>query len=237
MKKTLALVASLLIPASFAAADYYVKSKTHTDAYSMMGQSQPAKDGVQEQWIGPDRFAYISPEMSVLIDLKKSEVVFINHKSRTYTPASLPLDISKILPPQMAQMAGMMKMTASVKPLETTKKIGSWTCRGYEAAITMMMPITMTVWTSTNVLFDVSLVMDKYMNSVLQGTMMLDEATVAELKKIKGYWIASETVIDMMGAKVRSTSEVVEISEKTPSADVFKIPQGYAKSDTLAMTR
>jgi len=236
MRKTLALLTAVLALAAFAGADYYVKSKTHTDAFSLMGKSQPAKDGVQEQWIGTDRFAHISSGLSVLVDLGKSEAVFINHKSRTYTPASLPLDMAKLLPPQMAQMAGMMKMTASVTPLGTTKKIGSWTCQGYEAEITMMMPIKMIVWASTDVPFDFSHVMGKYVNNVLQGTMRLDEATLAELKRIKGYWIAYETVVDMMGSPMRTTVEVVEISEKSTPADVFKIPEGYSKSDTLAMT-
>lgn len=237
MKKTLALLVSVLALAAFAGADYYVKSKTHTDAFSMMGQSQPAKDGFQEQWIGTDRFAHLSPEMSILVDLKKSQVVFVNHQSRTYTTASLPLDMAKLLPPQYAQMAAMMKMTAAVTPLGTTKKVGSWTCQGYEVTITMMMPIKMTVWAATNVPFDVSMVMDKYMSHVFQGTMMLDGASMAEMKKVKGFWIASETTIDMMGSKMRSTMEVVEISQKNPSADVFKVPQGYTQSDTLVVMR
>ncbi|OGD29555.1 MAG: hypothetical protein A2Y56_15795 [Candidatus Aminicenantes bacterium RBG_13_63_10] len=237
MKKTAALLISILALAAFAGADYYVKAKTHADALSAMGQSQPAKDDMQEQWIGTDRFANITPEMSILIDLKKSEAVFINHSSQTYTPASLPLDMAKLLPPQYAQMAALMKMSAAVKPLGTTKKIGSWTCQGYDVTITMMMTVSMTVWASTDVPFDGSLVMDKYMSRVFQGTMMLDEASLAEMKKIKGYWIASETIIDMMGSKMRSTMEVVEISQKNPPAEVFKIPQGYAQSDTLVMMR
>ena len=236
MRKTLALFTAVLSMAAFAGADYYVKSKTHTDAYSMMGKSHPAKDGVQEQWIGTDRFAHVSSGLSVLVDLGKSQAVFINHKNRTYTPASLPLDLAKLLPPQMAQMAGMMKMTASVSSLGSTKKIGSWTCQGYEAEITMMMPIKMTVWASTDVPFDFSHVMDKYVTNVLQGTLRLDEASLTELKKIEGYWIAYETVIDMMGSPMRTTVEAVEISEKSPPPDVFKIPEGYAKSDTLAIT-
>lgn len=237
MKKTATLLISLLALTAFAGADTYVKAKTHTDAFSMMGQSQPAKDDFQEQWIGTDRFASITPEMSVLVDLKKSQVVFVNHQSRTYTVASLPLDMAKLLPPQYAQMASLMKMTVAVRPLGTTKQIGSWNCQGYEATITMMMPIKMTVWASTNVPFDYSLVLDKYMTHVLQGTMMLDAASLAEMKKIKGFWIASETTIDMMGSQMRSTMEVVEIAQKTPPAAVFQVPQGYTQSDTLVMSR
>ncbi len=237
MKKVGALMLAVLCAAVFAQADFYIKAKTHSDAYSMMGQNQPAKDGFQEQWIGKDRFAMRSEEMSVIVDLKKNEVVFINHQSRTYTATSLPLDLSKILPAQFAQIMGMMKMSASVKPLGTTKTIGPWKCQGYELTITMMMPVKTTVWASTDVPFDYVEVMDKFAGPVYQGTMMLDAASLAELKKIKGYWIASETVMEMAGAKMRNTSEVIEISEKKPSPEVFQIPQGYTKSDTLSMGR
>ena len=64
MKKTIAIFLLILAIASFASADIYVKSKVHTDPMSMMGQNQPAKDSVSEQWIGDDKFAMISDQNS-----------------------------------------------------------------------------------------------------------------------------------------------------------------------------
>jgi hypothetical protein len=50
MKKLLTVFSLLLMLAVLASADIYVKTKTHTDALSMMGQNQPAKDETTEQW-------------------------------------------------------------------------------------------------------------------------------------------------------------------------------------------
>ena len=55
------------------------------------------------------------------------------------------------------------------------------------------------------------------------------------MMKIKGFWISSETTMEMMGAKIRTTSEVVEISKKTPPAGVYSVPAGYTKQDKLSM--
>ena len=52
MKKILLAVILVLAISFFLSADVYIKSNVHTDAFSMMGKDQPAKDEVMEQWIG-----------------------------------------------------------------------------------------------------------------------------------------------------------------------------------------
>ena len=72
MKKLCILFSLVLVLAAFAGADIYVKSKTHTDAFAVMGQSQPAKDETAEQWFGDDQFAAITPGLSIVDDMKKN---------------------------------------------------------------------------------------------------------------------------------------------------------------------
>ena len=72
MKKLCVFVSLVLMLAAFASADIYIKSKTHTDAFAVMGQSQPAKDETTEQWLGDDKFATITPELSIVVDMKKN---------------------------------------------------------------------------------------------------------------------------------------------------------------------
>ncbi len=236
MKKIVCVLSLFMILASFAAADVYVKAKQHTDAFSVMGQSQPAKDEVIEQWIGDDKFAYISPEMSSILDLKKNIAYLIMPSEKTYVETPLPLDLTKILPPEMAQMmAGMMKMTVSVTPNGQTKTIGQWKCSGYDVAMQMMMmPMKISVWASTDVPID----MEKYakmQSNILKVQFRLDDAAVKEMMKIKGYWIATEMTAEMMGAKMRITLEVVEITKKTPDPSVYSVPPGFTKKDALTM--
>ncbi len=236
MKKALAVFFSILVLAAFVSADVYIKSKMHTDAFSIMGQSQPAKDETIEQWFGDDKFANLSTDMSLIVDLSKNVMHLINHKDKTYVESQLPLDFMKLLPPEMAQMMGaMMKMTVTVTPTGQTKTIGQWKCSGYDVSLQMMMmPMKMAVWASTDVPMDMQKFANMYSN-VLKAQLRLDDAAVQEMMKIKGYWISSETTGEMMGAKIRSTTEVIEITKKTPDPSVYSVPAGYKKTEFLDM--
>lgn len=237
MKKAATAIVCVLALASLASADVYVKSKVHTDAIAVMGQNQPAQDTVSEQWIGKDKFAMVSDKNASVIDLAKNVMYIINHASKTYIEAALPFDFASLLPEQMASMMqGMMKMTVTVSPAGGKKTIGSWACDEYDVTMNMMMmPMKMKVWATTNVPFDLAAYMAKVYGTVLKSQFRLDDASVAEMMKVKGFWISSETTMEMMGSKIRSTNEVVEISEKTPPAGVYAVPAGYKKQDKLSM--
>lgn len=234
MKKFFAVVFILLAVVCLVRADYYIKSKVHSDA--MMGQ--PAKDEFQEQWIGADKFANFTGKTNMVMDLGKGLAWFISVSHKTYCETTLPLDMAKLLPPQMAAMMGAMKSTVTVKATGESKTIGQWPCSGYAVTISMMgMPMNMTVWASEKVPFDLDIYKAKMFAGLLKGTMRLDDASVAEMMKVKGYWISSEVTMDMMGSKIHTLSEVVEISKKTAGPEVFAIPAGYTKTQYLTMER
>jgi hypothetical protein len=236
MKKLPILLSLLLVLSVFVSADVYIKSKTHTDAFSVMGQNQPAKDETSEQWLGDDQFATVTPNFTIIMDMKKNMLYWVNNENKTYVESTLPFEFANIVDPQMAQMmAGMMKMTVTVAPNGQTKTVGQWKCTGYDVSLNMaMMPMKMTVWASTDVPFDVDKFM-KLQTNVLKATMRLDDAAVEEMKKVKGYWIATEINAEIMGAKMHSTTEVIEISKKNPPASVYTVPAGYTKKDKLSM--
>jgi hypothetical protein len=235
MKKLCILFSLVLTLAAFASADIYIKSKAHTDAFAVMGQSQPAKDEITEQWLGDDKFATIMPQMSFIVDLKKNVFCWINHGNKTYIEAKLPFDVTSLFDAQTAgMMAGMMKMTVAVTPNGQTKTVGQWKCSGYDVAINMvMMPMKMSVWASTDVPFDVEKFKNLYSN-ILKAQFRLDDASVQEMMKVNGFWIATEMNAEIMGAKMHNTTEVVEITKKSPDASVYSAPAGYTKKDKLS---
>lgn len=237
MKRIIVVSLMILALASFAAADIYVKSKVHSDPISIMGQSQPAQDSFSEQWIGESQFAMIAEKNSSVLDLNKNVLYIINHKAKTYIEAPLPFDFSSILPSQMASMmSSMMKMTVTVAPTGQKKTIGEWKCDEYDVTMNMMMmPMKMKVYATTEVPFDLKGYMEKVYGTSLKTQFRMDDASVKEMMKIKGFWIASETKMEMMGAKIHTTSEVVEISKKTPPAGVYSVPAGYTKQAKLSM--
>ena len=232
MKKFIAVFALFCVASLSLSADVYIKTKTHQDAMSMMGQTTPAKDSIAEQWIGDDVFAHVSADQSMIINLKKNMAWIINHKAKNYVETPLPLDMAKLLPPEAAAFAGMMKMTATVTPTNDTKKVGQWACQGYTMNMSIMgMNVVTKVWASTDVGFDTAAFNAKFLGNIMKGQMMMDDASIKELGKIKGFQIATES--EMFGAK--STTEVVEIAKKTAPAGLYSLPAGYAKTASLSM--
>jgi len=234
MKKFLTVMAIVAVTALSLSADVYIKTKTHTDAMAIMGQTTPAQDAISEAWIGDDVFVTISADQTMVIDIKNNVAYFINPKAKTYVETPLPLDFAKILPPQAAMMAGMLKMTATVTATTETKKIGSWKCTGYDVNITIMsMAMKMRSWVSADVPFDFGAFNAKFLENMLKGQMRLDDASAKEFAKMKGYQIASEMTGDMMGSKMRTTSEVLEITKKSAPAGTYAVPAGFTKKETL----
>ncbi|MBN1939547.1 MAG: hypothetical protein JW843_08170 [Candidatus Aminicenantes bacterium] len=236
MKKFIVGLTIIAMAALSLSADIYIKSKSHTDAMSVMGQNTPATDTVSEAWISDNVFFNRTGDNGIIIDAAKKVFIMVNYGSKTYVEAALPLDFSKLLPPEMSAMASMIIMSAKVSPSGETKKIGSWNCQGYTMVMSIMgMPITTKVWASTDVPFDTVKFNAKFMVEMAKGMMRLDDASAKEMAKIKGYQIASETSGEIMGAKMRSTTEVVEISKKSAPAGVYAVPAGFKKTDFINM--
>jgi hypothetical protein len=235
MKKILTFVAILAVAALSLSADVYIKSKSHTDAMSIMGQNTPAKDDLTEEWISENALAHNGKDQGFIVDLKANMMYIINHANKSYVVTTLPLDYAKILPPQMAAMAGMMTMTATVTPGVEKKKIGNWNCSLYNMNMSIMgMAMPMKIWASTDVPFDTK----KYavvFSHFLKGKMRLDDASVKEFQKIQGFQIATEMNAEIMGAKMHTSSEVQEIALKPAPAGVYSAPKDYTKKDKLSM--
>jgi hypothetical protein len=236
MKRFLAVSLLVLFASPVFAADVLVKIKTHSDPIAVAGQSQPARDSVAEQWYGSGRTAQSSGDSGLIVDLEKNMAYIINHRDKTYVPMPMPMDITKVLPPEVAAMAPMIQMSATVAPTSETKTIGAWQCAGYDATLTVMgMPMKLRVWASA----DVPAVLLEYAAKVtpafLQGQMRLTDESVKEFAKIKGFQVATELNADVMGARMHTTTEVIEIVERPAPAGTFEPPAGYTKKATLSM--
>ncbi len=238
MKRLILVLILLAFTFSFLTADVYIKQKTHTDAFKMMNQEQPAKDVITEQWIGINKFASHSKDQSMIIDTNKKALIMINHKTKTYIYMTLPLDISKYMPEQMAQMMKQMmgNLSITVKSTGETKMIGKWKCNRYDMTMSVMgMPMNLTSWASTDVPFDWKKISALMLESIAKIQMNLNEASINEMKKVKGYTIATEMTMNMMGAKMSVKMVTLEISNKPAGPEVYSVPPGYTKKDKMSM--
>ena len=239
MKKIAWLVCFIFLIGGLLQADYLIKQKTHTDAITMMGQTQPARDDQVEIWISQDlnKMATHSTKQSVIIDLTKKVMYLVNHTNKSYVPMELPVDITKYLPDETAQMIGQMvnSITVEVTPTGKKKKIGQWDCDEYDVVMNMMMmKINMKVWATKDVPYSWEKVTQDMMSQVMAAQLRLNEKALQEFQKIKGQWIASETTMNMMGNDIRSTTEVVEITQKDAPPGTYSVPRGYTKKEKLS---
>lgn len=224
MKKLFLILTLVVVSFAFLSADVYVKQETKTGP----------KTSITETWFGKGRMATISDQGSVIMDKANKKVIIVNPTAKTYVETGLPLDMTTIMP---EQMAGMMKsmmdgMEVSLKPNGQTKQVGKWNSSGYDFTIKMMgMEIKMTMWASKDVPFDwktyMAMSADMYSVSMKMG----GEKFINEFKKLEGYPVAMD--MNMMGMDVKMTT--VEISKKTPGPEVYTVPAGYTKTDKMEM--
>jgi len=149
------------------------------------------------------------------------------------------VDMSEYMPPQMAQMMKSMMGSVTVKVAANGQKktIAGLPCDGYDVEIgMMMMKMKMNVWASTAVSFDWKAVSRNMMSEMLKAQMRLSDEAVKEIQKVNGYWMGSETTVNVMGQDIRSTMEVIEIAEKNPGPNAYSIPEGYTKKDKFSMS-
>ena len=228
MKKLILIASIVVISFVFLNADVYIKQKTNMGA--IMGQ--PPKELVQEHWLGKNKMAMISQEQSMILDIEAKKLYMVIHSSKSYIETSLPLDMTKLMPEQMAQMMkGMMEgMTISVQANGQTKKVANWNANGYDVKISMMgMEIKMVFWASKDVPFDWKKYTDLY-SEIYKAQYRMGEKFMEEFKKVQGFPV--ETEMDAMGMKATTTT--VEISQKNPAAGTYSVPAGYTKKDKLS---
>ena len=236
MKHFLAAALLVLVTTPAIAQDVYVKTRAHSDAFAVGDQSQPARDDEFEQWFSGNKTAQSGKGVGLIVNLDANMAYMIIHSDKSYVPMPLPMDITRILPPEVASMAPMMQMSATVTATAETKKIGQWNCTGYDVALSVMgMQMTQRVWASTEVPAALAASAAKVMPTFMQGQMRLTDESAREYAKIKGFQIASELNADVMGARMHTTTETVEIVEKVAPAGAFAPPEGYTKKATLSM--
>ncbi len=228
------LIVFFLFSTVFVHADVYIQQKTHTDAFQVMGQSQPAKDVINHMWLADNKMASLSEDQSFIIDLEKNKVFWMNSQKKTYIEMDLPLDISKYLPEQASEMMANMNISVAVQPMGEKETIAGKECEKYDVTMTIMMMMTMEmkmkVWATEDVPFDWKKFQDK-MIQMFSPTMPLGEEALNAFKQIKGWQMRSEMSMNMMGADMKTVQEVVEIAEKAAPAGTYSVPEGYTKQD------
>jgi len=226
-------------------ADVYIKQKNHSDGFSMMGQNQPAKDEMFVTWMGKDKARIDQGEdTSIIIRLDKKVMYMVNHAEMSYAEMAIGgkndifssviagSDLSDEEQAQAKEMmqgfATMMKPTVSVTETGVSQEIKSWNCKKYNMKMDMMgMTTTAEIWATEDIKIDYELY--RNLTFSLMGQMTAIEDMMREMKKIKGIVVLQESTTSMMGSDVKSSLELVEVSNKPAPAGTYTVPEGYEK--------
>lgn len=224
-----------------ARADVYMKQKTHTGSFTVMGKTQPEKDETVVYWLAANKVRTDRDGgKSTLFLADKGVLYMIDHNKMTY--AEMPLDIGKAMDEALAdkgeegkKAAGFMKgltkgimggITVKVTETGETKKVGNWNCRKY--IVDMKMPMGETnseAWATEDLKIDTKL----YLTSA--NAMMASQPgfqdILKEMQKIKGVVVYQVSTAKVMGADVATTMEMIECGDKTAPAGSYEVPAGY----------
>jgi hypothetical protein len=242
----LTVTAALAIPV-LASADMCLKQKHHTDAFTMMGRSQPAKDYTGTMWVTADKARSDMDDKSTIVRLDRNVMIILDHAKKKYM--EIPLNFAEAaakqaqkegaseeemakLPESMRNlMKGAMKMDVSVTETNDTKTINGWNCRKYIQKIGGMMSVESEVWASTDVKMDAKLLARfsaafMAMNPALKGAL---GDLQKQMEKIKGVAVLTSTESTIMNTKMKSSVELIEAKEGSAPAGIFEAPADYKK--------
>jgi len=226
-------------------ADVYIKQKNHTDGFSIMGQSQPPQDDMFEIWMTSDKARMNHGEdVTVIVRMDKNLMYMVNHNEMKYAEMEIGdsgdilsaflagSDISDEEKAEAQKMmkgfAQMMKPKVSVTETGETQKISNWNCKKYVMTMEMMgTKSTQEIWATEDIKIDFELYRALAMSMMSQMPGLED--MMNEMQKIKGITVLSTGTTSMMGTDVKSTQELVEVSEKSAPAGAYDIPAGYKK--------
>jgi hypothetical protein len=90
-----------------------------------------------------------------------------------------------------------------------------------------------TRWVTSDVPFDHEKFNALFFN-LLKLSNLADDY-IGKIKAIKGFQVANEETTYAEGMALTTTTKVVEMVEKEPPADIFAIPEGCTKKETLSL--
>jgi hypothetical protein len=242
-----AILLLMLIPV-ISSADVYLKQKHHQDEFTMMGKTQPAKDFVGTMWITSDKARNDMDDKSIIVLLDKSVIIILDHAKKKYM--EMPLNFAEAaanaakqegasdeemakLPEAMRNMMkGAMKMSVTVTATDEKKAINGWNCRKYVQKFEGMMSSESEVWASQDVKLDEKLYA-KFSTAMMARMPGLKESLgdiQKQMEKIKGVAVLTTTTSTIMGNKMKSSVELLEVKDNASApAGIFEIPAGYKK--------
>ena len=251
--KAIAISLTLCLAASIAAASdgVTITSKVTKDGATTTATSYITED--HARWSTPDGVVIMDPKagtMTIVNDAKKTYSVITKQdidaaeakiKEQMNSPEmQRAQEAMKNMPPeQRARMEGMMSMfTVDVQKTGTSRKVAGYNCEDYtvkigqisttEECVSSEVKFPLQTWEMFKSWSDSMKNMMAAMGPMAKGLGNMQE----QMKKIKGFPLASKTTTNVMGHSSSSSTEVSDIKNGPIPASAWDIPAGYTKTDS-----
>jgi Domain of unknown function (DUF4412) len=204
-----------------ALADMTIVETVHTDP----AMGQPASDSNNTIYAKGNKarmnLNVPGSKAYVVYDLDTKKFWVVNDAKKEVTYGSID---------QMLQMSGMMnggaKATAKLTEGTGSKVINGWKCKPYHLTVaSQMMNFDTDFWMTNDV---DSKDLQPYKKMMYDA---LNVMTNADLDKLTGLVVSSQTKMSMVGSIFNSTSEVKSVSKDPVPDSVFKVPSDYKQQE------
>ena len=229
-----AAVVAVTLLTTVAAADTKIVHKTHQDAFTVMGQTQPATDAERVTWLGDGRMRVDAGTTTYIVRLDSSTLFLIDHEARTVSSVELPVNVARLLPEGMAeQMQAMMHVDFEVASTDETKQVGEWTARRWNMTMTSpMVTVENALWATTDLDVDHEAYVRLFGQiAALQPGM---EGQLEKLRSIDGFVVETQSTTRITGESEGAmtwTEQAVSVETAEPPAGAYDPPANYEKRE------
>lgn len=226
-----ALYCATALPALLGAEEITVVSRI------TVGQGAPT---TSTQYIGTDRVRTSDGETDAIVEVGTGRLTVINHKKKEYyevTREEMRVGMQKV-EQQMSGPAGAMlekmmggKIGEVTVQKGTSRKVAGYDCTSYtfslgesmryESCMTQGLQLPTAYYDALRSPYTMMGPMGKRFEKVFD-----------EMQKVKGFPVAMNSTVSMMGKKMQITSEATDVRKGAIPASAFQVPAGYKKKET-----
>lgn len=191
--------------------------------------------GTQTQYISAEMVRTSDGESDTILDLATGKLVLVNNRKKEYSETTLD-EMRSFMGQLDAAMAGnpvMQKMLGNVAEVSVQKGAQTRTIAGYETnqyVLSMGEGMRFEIWAAPAInppvqYFDAR----KALYATLGPLSKRFDAMFDEMKKIKGFPLATTIDYKMMMVRQQTLTEATEVRKGPIAASVFEVPAGYKK--------
>lgn len=225
-------------PAGLPSEALYVRNVTRQERALLGFTFAEELAGMSELWLADGMLAQREGRRSLIVDLARSTLTYVNHQGRTYTVAALPLDLDVALTPEMQAFLRARSTTGRVRETGGKKKVLGHECREFEveqwrtSGAGPGRPSVYRVYACNQIPAD--LAPFRAFLTCLRQLYARDAAFSQDLLRIDGLQLRLVRDEGRFPWRTRTVDEVVEMERRPVPAGTWEAPDGYRQEPRIA---